>query len=189
MSKSSGLSVKPSFRSPQKPTSPLKSFQTLIQRQKSPNKRKSIESPSVRTPQKTDLCNNLVKSSANDCPLKFDDWIRFKYECEQKLLKFTEYVYREIWGKDWKKMLELDVNNTNLKEIIRVMKKEWFSNFSDHFNRDKAIKALVESIHTNLVKSGTNYHIYYKDLSQFVDLIERKLNELQRKGLKSRKTI
>ena len=155
------------------PTSPLK-YSLSTPRKKSPIKRKSGSSLSGPVSQKLDFSDNLeTNCDSNEIPLKYNDWIQFRDECEQKLLKFIENTYREIWKSDWKKMLELDVNNTNFKDIIRVLRKEWNSNFSDIFNRDKSIKALIDRIHSNS-RSNANYHLIYKDLKQFVDLVQQK---------------
>ena len=146
-----------------------------IRKPKSPTK-KTSRSLSRSLSETSSLSNNSSEEIPAKSPLKFDDWIRFKEECEQSLVKFVEYVYRDTWDKDWKQMLEIDINNTNLKELVRLIRKEWLGVFSDHFDRDKSVKQLVDSLHKSLHKSQTNYHLFYNDLRKIIELIKQKQN-------------
>ncbi|CAG2176417.1 unnamed protein product [Oppiella nova] len=141
---------------------------------KSPVKQKSLRSGarSSLTPKSTPTNSSYRPNSCalerDDCPLKYDDWIRYRDECQIQLLAFVERIYKDIWDKDWQQMLDIDVNNASLKDIIRLIRKEWFANFSDRFNRDPSVKELIDRLHTNASKSDANYHIFYSHLKNFV---------------------
>ena len=135
------------------------------------------------------------KTKSNICkkksPVKYDEWIHYRYECEQLLMKFIIQVYQNIWQNEWKLMLEINTENATLKDMIRLIRKEWFSNFSDIFNRNPDIKLLIDNLHSKL-QNGTNHQLLINDLKQLMNILEESkyfCNTSDETSFKKRKTI
>ncbi len=159
---------------------------------------KSSTSKSSPLKKKISVKHNSPKSAktkTNICkkksPVKYEEWIRYRYECEQLLMKFIIKVYQNIWQNEWKLMLEINTENASLKDMIRLIRKEWFSSFSDIFDRNSDIKLLVDNLHLNL-KNETNYQLLINDLKQLINILEESkyfCNTSDESSFKKRKTI
>ncbi len=140
------------------------------------------------SPKSAKTKTNIYKKKS---PVKYEEWIRYRYECEQLLMKFIIKVYQNIWQNEWKLMLEINTENASLKDMIRLIRKEWFSSFSDIFDRNSDIKLLVDNLHLNL-KNETNYQLLINDLKQLINILEESkyfCNTSDESSFKKRKTI
>jgi hypothetical protein len=100
--------------------------------------------------------------------------IKYKYRCEHKLIEFIKQQYLRIWGEtDWKLMLEINVDSATLRDMIRLLHKQWF-NFSDYFERSITVKTLIDKLHIRLCEESRvniNHNELYYDLKSLMSEI------------------